>query len=487
MTLLSIRNDGPQRDALDSIEERPIAGRILKGVDPRRPQKLRILVLAEWCNPRWTSGPLVAYSLARALAERGDLDITLVSQVRNREALEADPIADRVPIHYIDTEFVGRPFHRLSEFIRRGSGLSWTTGAAAAYPSLIAFEWMAYRRFAAELRAGSFDLIHRLSPLTPTVGSPIASLSDVPTLIGPLNGGLPWPSEHPGLRRKEREWLSKVRGMYRWLPYYRSTYRHARGVIAGSWHTASEVPSWYRGRRYYIPENGFDPGRIPLATGWVPPEPGKRFRFATIGRLVPYKGFDLILQAMARSETLRRDAELLIIGDGPSRAGLEAMASELGLESNVSFAGWVEHTQVHQQLRSAQALAFPSLREFGGGVLVEAMASGLPSVVVNYGGPGEIVTDQCGIRLPMMPREPLIGQLSEAMATLVGDRDLCRSMSARAIDRVREGFTWAKKGEQIAAIYRDLLGLSSDHFRTRSPGQRPSRYMCPTALVESPV
>ncbi len=220
-------------------------------------------------------------------------------------------------------------------------------------------------------------------------------------VIGPLNGGLPWPADHPGLRQREREWLVPIRGIYRYLPYYRSTYKHLRGVIAGSWHTATEIPAYFKGRRYYVPENGFDPERIPLATGWVPPEPGGKFRFVTVGRSVPYKGFDLILRAMVSSEELRRDAELLVIGEGPSRADLEALTSELGLSSNVTFTGWVEHTKLQEHLRNAHGLAFPSLREFGGGVVVEAMASGLPPIVVNDGGPGEIVSDECGIRLPM--------------------------------------------------------------------------------------
>ena len=165
-------------------------------------RKLRILLLAELCNPQWPSVPLEAYSLARALSERDDVEITLVSQVRSREALESDPIADKVDLHLIDNEFISRPFFRLGQFLRGGSQLSWTTALAVAWPGYMVFEKMVYRRFQDKLRVHSFDLIHRISPLTPTMGSPLAGMTEVPMLIGPLNGGLPWPAEYPGAARE---------------------------------------------------------------------------------------------------------------------------------------------------------------------------------------------------------------------------------------------------------------------------------------------
>ena len=126
--------------------------------------------------------------------------------------------------------------------------------------------------------------------------------------------------------------------------------------------------------RYYVPENGFDPQRIPLAAGWTPPPPDKKFQFVTVGRLVPYKGFDLVLQAMAQSQELRRDAELVVIGDGPSRASLEAQASDLGLSLNVTFAGWVEHTRLQAHLQEVQSFCVPEPARVWRGVVVEAMA-----------------------------------------------------------------------------------------------------------------
>ena len=165
------------------------------------------------------------------------------------------------------------------------------------------FEWMVYRRFRDKLRSHSFDLVHRISPISQTIGSPLAGMTKVPMLIGPLNGGLPWPAEFPGLRSKEREWLVPLRGLYRYLPYHRSTYRHIRGVITprGSVHTATEIPAWYRGRRYYVPENGVDPKPEGPVQHGVCRHQRLVAGFALCQWAGSYltRGFDLVLEAAA--------------------------------------------------------------------------------------------------------------------------------------------------------------------------------------------
>lgn len=410
----------------------------------------RVLVIAESCNPTWSSVPLVGYNFVRALAERRNLRLTVCTQVRNRAALQTDPLAQLAELIYLDTEWVAAPLYRVGNLLRGGQG-GWTVGTAAAWPSYLAFEWQLFHRFGRAFRAGQFDLIHRVTPLTPTYPSPLAGWTEVPMLVGPLNGGLPWPAEYPELRKREREWLVPLRRAYRALPFFQATYRRLAGAIAGSRHTATEIPAGFKGRVYYMPENGIDPDRFPLADRW--PEPDPVFTFATVGRLVPYKGFDLVLEAMAGSPVLRA-CRLVIVGDGPERANLEAAAASGGL-TGVTFTGWLDQVAVGRLLAQAQAFAFPSLREFGGAVVLEAMANGLVPIVVDYGGPTELVGD-AGIRLPLRPRRELVADLRSAMERLVLDADQCRRLSALAIERVRTTFTWAAKADQLVEIYRDL-------------------------------
>ncbi|MEI6323629.1 MAG: hypothetical protein WCP60_11070 [bacterium] len=264
---------------------------------------LRVLLIAEACNPEWTSVPLVGYNLVRALADRADLKITLATHPRNRAALERDSLASRVEFLYPDNEYVAARLYRLAQLFRGGTGKGWTTNTAFESISYLFFEKELYRLVSKRLQAGEFDLIHRVTPVTPTVGSPIASWTRVPVVLGPLNGGLPWPPEYPQLRKQENEFLVPLRKLYKLMPYYGATYRHLKACISGSQHTASEIPPSFHGKRFLLPENGVDPATFPLAGGWQPPS-GK-FRFVTVGRLVPYKGLWLTLLAMQESELLR--------------------------------------------------------------------------------------------------------------------------------------------------------------------------------------
>jgi glycosyltransferase involved in cell wall biosynthesis len=242
------------------------------------------------------------------------------------------------------------------------------------------------------------------------------------------------------------------------MPYYRSTWKNLAGVIAASQDTQLDLPTWYHGKRYYLPENGVDPQRFPLAARWREPTADSRFRFITVGRLVPFKGIDLIIEAMAGSELMKR-CRLTIVGDGPERESLVKLANQSAMGDSVEFLGWLDQKAIAFELNRAQAFVFPSLKEFGGGVVLEAMSAALPSIVVNYGGPGELIRDETGIRIPMQPRDKLIVALRREMERLVSDHALCRALGEAAVRDVQDRWTWEAKARGIAAMYRDLHGV----------------------------
>src|SRR5262249_59057836 len=118
-------------------------------------------------------------------------DVVGATQSRNRANIEKTGFG-KARVRYFDTEYVARPMYRLARFLRRGTETGWTTGIALAYPGNLAFEWEVWKAFRSELRAGAFDVVHRLTPMSPTLPSPMATWSPVPFVLGPLNGGLKW-------------------------------------------------------------------------------------------------------------------------------------------------------------------------------------------------------------------------------------------------------------------------------------------------------
>lgn len=414
----------------------------------------RVLIIAEAANPEWTSVPLVGWSHAMALARVCEGHI--VTQVRNAPAFERAGV-DKGLYSVIDSEGVARPLHRMGELLRGGSGRGWTTKTALASLSYRWFERLAWRRFGGDIRARRFDVVHRITPLSPMTPSSLAARcasAGVPFVLGPLNGGVPWPKWFDAERRREREWLSYARSAYRWLPGHASTLRHAAAILVGSRDTRAQLPEKYVGKSVYLPENAVDPARFstPAERSWTPP-----LRVAFLGRLVPYKGCDMLLEAAAdlvRSGRVRID----VIGDGPERGALEAQAARLGIAGGVEFAGWLPHERVQERLARAHVLGFPSIREFGGGVVLEAMALGVVPLIVDYAGPAELVTPECGFAVPVGPRAVIVAGVRGVLERVAADPGPLPRMGERARRRALGLFTWDAKAGQVLAVYRWVLG-----------------------------
>lgn len=409
----------------------------------------RVLAIAEAANPDWVSVPLVGWSLAHALREVAD--VHLVTHARNRAAVLAAGYVEGREVTFIDSDRLARPLWRLGEMLRMGEGKGWTMVQALnalAYPH---FERLVWRAFGDEIKAGAYDIVHRITPLSPTIASPIAARcarAGVPFVLGPLNGGVPWPEGFNSERLRERELLSYLRSAYRYLPGHHRSLRHAAALLAGSRHTLSEIPARFRDKAIYLPENAVDPARFSRLSRPAPVP----LRACFIGRLVPYKGPDMLLSAAAA--LLRSGAMTLeMVGDGPMMAELRAQAAEEGLKSAVTFHGWLPHAEVETVAGRCHMLTFPSIREFGGGVVLEAMALGLVPLIVDYAGPGELVTPGCGLKVPIGPRAAIIKGFRTALKQVVADPGQLPPMAEAARARVFDHFTWHAKARQVADVY----------------------------------
>ena len=103
------------------------------------------------------------------------------------------------------------------------------------------------------------------------------------------------------------------------------------------------------------------------------------------GRMIPEKGFELLLRAFAKVKD-RQKYKLILSGGGPDKERLEALAEELGINSLVHFPGWVPREELYGFFATAHVFVFPRWWiEYGSAVLTEAMAFGLPSIIPGGG------------------------------------------------------------------------------------------------------
>jgi glycosyltransferase involved in cell wall biosynthesis len=215
------------------------------------------------------------------------------------------------------------------------------------------------------------------------------------------------------------------RGLRRW------TYPGARRVVVLNERMRRRFAAWLGSRVVVIPNAVEAPGDTGPAG-----DPAAPVRtVVSMGRLGEEKRFDLLLRAFARVSPAHPDWRLLILGDGPLRAELEALRDSLGLRDRVELPGVVR--EPHAALRRGDLFVLASRTEAFPMALVEAMACGLAVIATEYHeGVREIVRDGVDGRL-VAPGDP--EALGAAMDHLMGDAAARGRLAARALE-VRERF-----------------------------------------------
>ncbi len=187
----------------------------------------------------------------------------------------------------------------------------------------------------------------------------------------------------------------------------------------------------------------------------APPWPTRgALRILAVGRLSHYKGFGVLLDALAQFSKGR----LLLVGDGEMAAALRAQASRLGLLDRVAFASDVEDARLRAAYASADVFVLPSLdrSEAFGLVLLEAMRDGLPVIAsrIRGSGVGHVVAD--GVSGLLVPPGD-VPALASALARLAEDSTLRRDLGNAGRDRWRSEFTLDRSARAVLDLYLETL------------------------------
>ena len=105
-----------------------------------------------------------------------------------------------------------------------------------------------------------------------------------------------------------------------------------------------------------------------------------------------------------------------------------------------------------QQLQTADVLVFPSVREFGGAVVFEALAEGAVPVVADFGGPGDIVYPEVGYKVSLTNENDVVAQMEKILVELANDRDLLERLRQQGVKYAQEHLSWEAKARTVTRI-----------------------------------
>lgn len=231
----------------------------------------------------------------------------------------------------------------------------------------------------------------------------------------------------------------------------REAYTHSRLNIAISKALATSMARHGISRITVIP-NPVDEQFFKPASWQIKNQP---FTFFSLGRIVPQKGIDLLLQAFAR---LKMEIDLRIGGDGEMLGSYQKLAEELGISEKVSWLGELNQDSVRDEMQKCDAFVLPSRHESLGVVFAEAMACGKPVIGTICGGPEEIIEEQTGLLIEKEKIDKLVSAMRiVATRQTVFDPKLIRS-------RFEKRFSFPVVAKKI---YEQYLILQADKERKK--------------------
>jgi glycosyltransferase involved in cell wall biosynthesis len=431
---------------------------------PTFPEKgLSVLVCAHELSPYQGSECAVGWNIVTRLALRHKVTALCASGSQSepfayREAIE-DYVEKHGPIGQLTLVFVDQPLatrlcaalNRMIFRSKRGVGfqpLFWL--------GLRAWQRAAYKR-AAALAPERFDIVHHLTPIAYWAASTLWRLGR-PYVWGPVTGV-------GGSSIAFARWLGTgatafetCRLAFNKLQILMSfpLKRGAREASLVYTITSDDARVFGRLGKVSVPmlETAASPQRGSRVRRYTGSRP---LRICWSGAHVNRKALPLLFRALAEGKLGDRVA-LVVVGQGPKTSAWTRVAQKLGLD-NVVWRGHLAQSEALEELRRADVFVHTSVREGTPHVVLEAMSLGLPIVCHDAFGMGAAVTDECGVKVPLVSPERSIEGFRAAIERFVREPALVASLSAGALRRASE-LSWDGIVERISADYTRLAECS---------------------------
>lgn len=412
--------------------------------------KLQVLACAFTCcppeQPGFTGGEdTLGWNLLKQISRFHEVYALTNSDDRQsiERALDAQPIPN-LHFRYID---LPRWLHPLLKF--QGSH------------QLYAYLWQLRAYFAARKlhHQHKFDLFHHITYANDWMTSFIGAWLPVPYIRGPGGGAHRTPkgfeTEYSFIGRVWEKFRRPGQWLFRHDPSFTRGQSKAKALLVCNQEAKSAISDEFSGKVHLFPVSGVS--SADLSSPDYPIIRNNPFQVLSAGSLIRVKGFGLAIRAFKFFSDKHPDATFSIVGSGPEKPRLKALVNKSGLADKVHFIQWMPREALLKKMHECDVFLFPSLRDGGGTVVIEAMAAATPVICLDVGGPGTHISDDCGLKIKPDNPTNTTQRLSEALERLYVDNELRLRLKLGALKKAKEIYLWDRLGERLMDIYKNAL------------------------------
>lgn len=312
-------------------------------------------------------------------------------------------------------------------------------------------------------RQDRMDLVHHVTYSTWRMGSPFYKIG-IPTVWGPIGGAGRVPFSVYGTLSLEAKVVEALRSLisiaYSLTPAFRRSLNRNSVVLASNRETQIFLGKISHRQAEIVFPTYFEAGEQQSQS--APPSENEPLKCFYGGGIIGSKGITLSLAAIALAVKNGTDICFKIAGTGPEVAFLEKMATSLGLERRVTLLPLLKGEDYQKVLSECDVFLFPSFRENIGITMVDAMLHESAPIVLDTSAPGEIVTADCGWKIPLDSTRIMVENIAAALIEANADRSQLRKKGRAARERILKAYSKKRYLDQIGKSYAQVLSLQID-------------------------
>jgi glycosyltransferase involved in cell wall biosynthesis len=398
---------------------------------------LKIFVSAYACEPNLGSEIGVGWHWVLEMSKY--FDLWVLTRRSNKQNIEAW-ITKHPEFKHINFIYYDLPY-----YLR-----FWKKGIRGVRLYYNIWQWCTNRIVKKTMQANTIEIFHHL-----TYGNALWSVSSYGKkqffVWGPQGGTETIPKSYTSHYNTKGKLIESIRRkVIKMLPYntgFQNRCKHANLILSKTEIHKNNIPLRYKHKAVLFTDVATSDFKADLTNNHLE---NNAVTFIVVGKLDPWRGFDLLIEAFAKALIKNRSIKLQILGRGLDYERLNILISSLHVGGNIDILGQVPLSTYNALMQKADVVVNPCLKEGAVTTAFDAMAMGKPLICIDTTGYTKYFSSDYAVIIPIQSRSKTIEDLSNALLKLT-DVNLRKQMGAKAVENA-QNFTWENRGQEIHKV-----------------------------------